>query len=524
MKTAVLLARVSTPEQEKAGLSIEEIQVPKMREYASKNNLHISKEFIFQETASAKLRKKFQAMIDYVLENNIKSILALRVDRLTRNFRDYVLINDLMDQHGIEVHFVEEHMVVDKDSVGNVVQNWDMKVFMAKQHVNICRAHQKDNYENKLKSGKPYTKVPYGYRNIRVGKEGSVEVNEFEKNIVKLVFNMYTTDNHSYSEIAKHINKNYPEQKFHKTKVERVLKNPYYYGYQLSKGKLYPHPYETFVTKDIYDIAVDLREGRTKSTKKISKHQQKGIFGGLIRCECGCAMTGQVNRHFKEGKEGVKSEYYYYCSNGKDSHEVGQKPKGTNDHDLNLIFASIFKDIQVPENELEGIISALKDSHKGKIEFNEQERDICNTQIATRQNRIEQAYTDKLDGSITQQQYDKFYNKWTDEISQYEDRLNLVSKADKEYYITAGYLLELASRSYELFLGSKPEQKRKLINLTLQNLVWIDGELQYEWKKPFSSIANCKERHEWGHLCDQLINCNIDFSFNDENILVLLNA
>ena len=39
-------------------------------------------------------------------------------------------------------------------------------------------------------------------------------------------------------------------------------------------------------------------------------------------------------------------------------------------------------------------------------------------------------------------------------------------QADEEYYITASYLLELASRSYELFMGSEPEQKRQIITLT----------------------------------------------------------
>jgi glutamine synthetase type III len=59
-------------------------------------------------------------------------------------------------------------------------------------------------------------------------------------------------------------------------------------------------------------------------------------------------------------------------------------------------------------------------------------------------------------------------------------------------------LLDLAHRAQELFLGSKPEEKRVLIQTSLQNLTMKDGLLCYEWKKPFDSIAKSKECNTWG--------------------------
>jgi hypothetical protein len=114
------------------------------------------------------------------------------------------------------------------------------------------------------------------------------------------------------------------------------------------------------------------------------------------------------------------------------------------------------------------------------------------------QRRIEKAYEDKLDGSITTEQYNKFRANWTKQKEEYEAKLARISKADKEYYITASYLLELASRSYELFFGSEPEQKRQIITLTLQNLTLKDGNLCYDWVKPFDSISISNKRLQWG--------------------------
>ena len=101
---------------------------------------------------------------------------------------------------------------------------------------------------------------------------------------------------------------------------------------------------------------------------------------------------------------------------------------------------------------------------------------------------------------ITQDVYDKKRKEWTSKKQEIETRLSRINKADEEYYITASYLLQLASRSYELFMGSEPEQKRQLITLTLQNLEIKDGLLSYEWVKPFDSVFVSAKSHTWGRL------------------------
>jgi DNA invertase Pin-like site-specific DNA recombinase len=159
MKKAIILARVSTPEQQKSGLSIEEIQLPQMRQYALDNNMEVSKEheFVFQETASQKLRKKFDEMIEFVKENDeIEAIIAFRVDRMTRNYRDAVEMDTLRTEYKKELHFVNDRLVLDERSVGRDIQDWDLKVFLAKQHINRCQEDAQNTLMSKLKSGEQY--------------------------------------------------------------------------------------------------------------------------------------------------------------------------------------------------------------------------------------------------------------------------------------------------------------------------------------------------------------------------------
>jgi len=65
MKKAVILARVSTLRQEKEGLSLQDIQLPILRDYAKDNDLEVVREFVFSESADRKIRTKFNEMIAY---------------------------------------------------------------------------------------------------------------------------------------------------------------------------------------------------------------------------------------------------------------------------------------------------------------------------------------------------------------------------------------------------------------------------------------------------------------------------
>jgi len=113
---AVILARVSTLKQEKEGLSLKDIQLPELRDYAVKKDFEVVKEFVFSESADYKIRKRFNEMIDFVKANDdIKVIISYRVDRITRNYRDAVKIDELRLDYGKEIHYMTILIPLDKN-------------------------------------------------------------------------------------------------------------------------------------------------------------------------------------------------------------------------------------------------------------------------------------------------------------------------------------------------------------------------------------------------------------------------
>jgi len=469
MKKGIILARVSTQEQQETGLSLDKIQLPQLRQYAIDNGFTVAPEheFVFQETASQKLRKKFDEMVQKIKNNDdIQAIISFRVDRLTRNYRDAVEMDNLRIEHGKELHFVSDRLILTAKSFGRDIQDWDLKVFLAKQHINRCQEDTHNTFMSKLKNQEIYGKAPFGYENYEdEHKRRSARTKPFEAGIVKKIFDLYTTGAYSYLQISKIIENDF-KINFHKSKVEKTIKNPFYMGFREYENELYPHKYERIITKEIWDIAESIRNGRKPQEKKGKLKGKNGAYRGLMYCkQCGCSITPE--KHVKKQKNGnINTWTYYHCTGSKGKH----KDVWIEEKELTKQFAKIYKHMKVPEVELENMVKTLRESHDGKIKFNEEVFDHCNSEIKKREKRIEDAYIDKLDGGITRDVYDNLRKRFRKEQDEFKEKLARLERADEEYYITVSYLLELASRSYELFTGSEPDEKREIIQLTLLNL------------------------------------------------------
>jgi site-specific DNA recombinase len=78
-----------------------------------------------------------------------------------------------------------------------------------------------------------------------------------------------------------------------------------------------------------------------------------------------------------------------------------------------------------------------------------------------------------------------------------KSKINNLHYADKDYFITASYILDLSNRAHELFLSSEMEQKRQLIKLVFQNLELKGRLVRYKYAKPFDQIFKYADRQAW---------------------------
>ena len=71
-------------------------------------------------------------MLEFLRANpNIRTVLVEKTDRLYRNFKDYVTLED----YDLEVHLVKEGTVISKDSKSHDKFIHGIKVLMAKNYI-----------------------------------------------------------------------------------------------------------------------------------------------------------------------------------------------------------------------------------------------------------------------------------------------------------------------------------------------------------------------------------------------------
>jgi site-specific DNA recombinase len=484
MENAVILARVSSTKQEKEGLSLKEIQLPALRDYAKFKGLEVKREFIFSETADYKIRKKFDEMVDYVKANNdVKVIIAYRVDRATRNFRDAVLMDDLRLHHDKEIHFVYDRLVIRKDTVGRDIQDWDLRVFLAKQYLNRLKEDARNSASAMLDKGLLPGKAPYGYRNIvQKDKKKWVIVEPIESKVVQNMYEWYRTGCSSLLEVKNKLKKEF-NLDFSKGYVDFILKNPFYAGSMLYDGQAYPHNYENVISRGLFDEVQRIKAGYMKKHSKFAGLPY--VYRGMIRCAtCGCMIT----------PEKKKGRYvYYHCTEYYGKHNADW----VREEDLTVQFARMYKSLQIPLDVIEQITGTLRKSHQDKTQFHRTMLQSYQDEYQKYETRVEKMYEDKLDGKINESLYNKKSEEYRLKQQELRGKISRLSIADEEYYLTSEYLLQLANRAHDLFMSSEAEEKRQLLKLTLQNLKLRGKKIDFELVKPFDQVFACTSRQTW---------------------------
>src|ERR1700685_609457 len=166
-KQAVIYARVSSKEQEKEGYSIP-AQLKLLKEYAAANGFTVSEEYIDVETAKQTGRAAFGEMVAYLKAHpSVRVMLVEKTDRLYRNLKDWVTIDEL----DVEMHFPKEGVVLSRESRSSEKFMHGIKVLMAKNYIDNLSEEARKGMQEKAEQGIWPTLAPLGYRNV-VGTDG----------------------------------------------------------------------------------------------------------------------------------------------------------------------------------------------------------------------------------------------------------------------------------------------------------------------------------------------------------------
>jgi len=263
-RQAVIYARVSSKEQEKEGFSIP-AQLKLLKEYAAAQGLAVIKEYVDVETAKQAGRTAFGEMIAHLkMQPSIRILLVEKTDRLYRNLKDWVTVDDLE----VEIRFVKEGVVLSRGSRSSEKFMHGIKVLMAKNYIDNLSEEARKGMQEKAEQGIWPTVAPLGYRNV-AGPDGKkiIEPDPKSAPVIARLFEWYATGRLSLKEAA------------HKARaaglvyrksgapvpvstVHATLRNRLYMGEFEWNGRLHFGKHQPLVSRDLWERVQGVLDGR----------------------------------------------------------------------------------------------------------------------------------------------------------------------------------------------------------------------------------------------------------------------
>lgn len=475
---AVLLARVSSKDQQETGYSLP-AQERFLKDYADRHNFEIEKLFSISESASGKRdREIFNSMLNLVKKQGIKIIVCEKVDRLTRNFKDAVAIDDWLGKdENCQVHLVKDSIVLHKNSRSQDKLNWGIRILLAKNYIDNLSEEVKKGQKEKIMQGWLPTKPPLGYRTIGEDGHRIHVVDEQKAPLVRKMFELYATGSYTTKSLVEKMYKDglrtQMTNKLVKSRLHDHLKNPFYYGKMLWHGELHDGKHEPLISKETFDKVQLILN--CKTTPRLKKHSY--LFRGLMKCfGCDCMITW-------EAQKGI---VYGHCNHYRDC----EQERWSRQDEIESQLIQKFEALQVKNLRLmEWIRKALKDSHQDKIAYHENAISSLNAKQQQIHKRLSRIYDDKIDGKISEEFYHAKLKEYKQEESEIIESIKKYSNVNFKYYDFGLNFYDLSQKSKEIYMRASDEEKKRLIKMVFGELVLDEGKLIAEYSKPFKILS-----------------------------------
>ena len=474
-RTAVLYTRVSSREQEQEGFSLD-AQSKLLREHASRNGLEIVRAFEDVETAKTAGRKQFGEMVAYLKRTrSCRILLVEKTDRLYRNFRDAVTLEEL----DIEIHFVKEGQVLSKDAKSQVKFMHDIRLAVARNYSENLREEVKKGMAEKASQGTYPGRAPYGYRNNRATR--TIEIHPEKAGIAKYVFERYASGRYSLTSLSKDVRHVWGTC-ISKTNLHKMLTNPFYIGQFEWSGHVYQGTHVALISPKLYAQVHGVLHGHNKP--KYSKHDI--AFRGMLTCaHDGCTVTAELK----------KNRYVYYrCSGGRGPCVLPR----FREEEISEKFGDVLRDVRIPPEVAERIVYALQHEQEHVGARIAQERARLAHQLDTIHRHMDAAYTDKLNGTITEEFWQRKQQDWQSEETRISALLSgLKENKTEERLPDVRRILELAQTAHSLYVSQKPAEQAKLLKNVLLNCEIDAVSLYPTYRKPFDLIYKRAKNKQW---------------------------
>ncbi len=165
--------------------------------------------------------------------------------------------------------------------------------------------------------------------------------------------------------------------------------------------------------------------------------------------------------------------------------------------EIELLFETVFKPLHFDEEVCKWMQNILLQEHKEKSHSHYQHVSALQGRYKMLEKYIDQAYEDKLAGSLSEAMWREKNTKWLVEQKKIKNEMEALSDEKQEYIQNGVLLIELAQRTESTYKSATPEVKRRLVEIVSSNHVLRNGTIQFEYRKPFDILAKSHPSEVW---------------------------
>ena len=308
-KKCGLYMRVSTEDQAREGFSLPE-QKERLEAFCKFKGYEIV-DYYEDAGISAKTgnhRPEFERLKNDIKAKKINTIVALKLDRITRSIYDWENLMTFLDENNAYLDCVNDEINTTSAN-GKMISRLLMSV--SQNEIERTSERTKVGMAGAIKNGHIPHKAPLGYKH----EDRKLVIDYSTKDIVVRIFELYY-NGLSYKKISNLFNeeKVLGRDNWRDSTIVTILENEIYKG-DFVHGKRTNHPtYYEDVVEPI--ISKEMWEDCQVQKKKNSKSYQRTLiylYLQKLKCpKCGRILGGKATT-----KKNGKSYFYYYCNDCK---------------------------------------------------------------------------------------------------------------------------------------------------------------------------------------------------------------
>jgi len=461
--------RVSTSAQAEEGISLV-YQETQAEQYAERAGLEIVHFFTVAESArSAEQRKTFRQMIETARQFNVKNLIFKNVDRMSRNYSDLVLIEQLIDKEGFNIHFYQNNKCLNSESNHNDRFVLGVEIAVAKQLSDKLSHDMREVHRHKVKQGiMPGRALGYIYdKDLKRHR-----INPDTEPMLRYLFDTFDNEKISIRELVDRMNergyKTSTDRKWHPSIAHRLLSSPVYCGLFEYQGEIWEGKHESFFSRDRYE-----KRKERLGIKYMGKRRRDFDFllAGILRHQ-GKVLTGEMK----------KDRYIYYTNRFTGG--------SFREEDILIWIDADVAAIQFSEGFGEYMKELFRESVSVKEENQLPSRSLISRRISDCELKLSKLYDLFFEDGIDIDSLKAKQQELRVEISRLENERKLLDLDKDKFILTACEIVDTVRKFPHIYANRTPGEKVELLKEMALAVVVKEGEAEIQWKKPFSSILN----------------------------------